>query len=331
MRDTGSSVERFSPPSTSAQRINFVLRYAVRPLLAQLLSGLALLEEWAPVGHRAQLWHSGARRVLQLASAWIPSPRGVARSALTIRGVPVEQSVPTRPSGTTVLYLHGGAFVICGPSTHRRLVGQLAQDCGATVLAPDYRMLPQIPFTEILDDCVNVYRQMLDDGFDPKKVVIAGDSAGGYLTLATAQALRDAGLPLPAGLVAIAPWLDLRRSLRGEDRSSEVLIPWRQAQLVVQKLIAPLGPLALANPADGDLAGLPPTLVQVSAAELLFRDSTYLADRLAEAGVRTRLEIWHGQIHVFQALPDLNPDARRAIGNIAGFIRQVTAQTQPSA
>jgi monoterpene epsilon-lactone hydrolase len=331
MRDAGSSVERFGPPSTSAQRINFVLRYTVRPFLAQLLLVLALLEEWTPAGRRAQLWHGAARRAIKLVSARIPSPRGVARNALVLRGVPVEQSAPEHPNGTAVLYLHGGAFVICGPETHRRLAGQLARDSGATVLAADYRMPPQIPFTETVDDCVTVYRHMLDDGFDPKKIVIAGDSAGGYLTIAAAQALRDAGLPLPAGLVAIAPWLDLRRSLRGENRSTEVLIPWRQLQLVVQKLIAPLGPRALMNPADGDLAGLPPTLVQVSSAELLFRDATYLADRLAEAGVRTRLEIWHGQMHVFQALPDVNPDARRAIRNIAGFIRLVTAQTQPSA
>ncbi|EFV12153.1 alpha/beta hydrolase [Segniliparus rugosus] len=324
MPETGLRVERFGPPSPRAVRINAALRLALRPLLSATLLLLTFLEDWTPVGGRAQLWHAPLRRLLNLAVSPVPSVKGVLRSRLVLRGVPVEQSVPNPSGGATVLYLHGGVFAIAGPGTHRRLAGRLALDSGATVLAADYRMLPQIPFTQIVDDCLAVYRQLLDDSFDPRRIVIAGDSAGGYLAIATALAARDAGLPLPAGIIAIAPWLDLRRSLRGEDSKGEVLIPWRQLQLIVQKFVAPHGPDALASPTDRDLAGLPPVLIQASSTELLFPDAQRLAERLAEAGVPTRFEVWEGQMHVFQALVDANPDARGAVRNLAEFVRHTT-------
>ncbi|MGL6235765.1 MAG: alpha/beta hydrolase [Segniliparus sp.] len=331
MPEANPRVERFGPPSGPAKLIGLVLRRGLKPLSSLGLAFLVFLEEWTPLGKRAQLWHAPVRRALNVAVSRTPAPRGVSWSKLVLSGVPVERSAPNPQSDTAVLYLHGGAFVVCGPGTHRRLAGTLAQDSGATVFSIDYRMPPQIPFTEITGDCLAVYRQLLADGYAPGRIVVAGDSAGGYLTIATAQAIRAAGLPLPAGLVAIAPWLNLRRSLRGERVASEALIPWRQLQLVVQQFVAPLGPEALANPADRDLAGLPPVLVQASSTELLFPDAQHLAAKLAEAGVPTTFEVWEGQIHVFQVAVDINPDARRAVRNAAEFVRRTTGAAVPSA
>ncbi|EFV12152.1 alpha/beta hydrolase [Segniliparus rugosus] len=320
--------ERFGPASWQAKTENAIGLFVVKPFIWASAFAADLLHEWAPSPLNRLSPHPAWRRAGNAVTRLLFSaPEDVAYSREKIRGVVAERFTPKQPTGAVVLYFHGGGFVIGGPSSHRLLTAGLARESGATVLVPDYRMPPQIPFTQIVDDCLAVYRQLLLDGTSPKQIVFAGDSAGGYLTIAAALAARDAGLPLPAGLVPLAPWLDLRKAI-GASRPSptEYLVPLRWARSIVTQLVAPHGPEALASPTDRDLAGLPPTLVQVSASETLYPEAVRLAEALAAADVPAKLQVWDGVMHVFQLAGALVPESRQAIASIAEFVAATTSE-----
>ncbi len=145
-----------------------------------------------------------------LAERWIRPPRSVQVTPVTAGGVPSEWVEPrkVRPS-RTVLYLHGGGYTICSPATHRGLASQLALACPTRLLVIDYRLAPENTFPAALEDSLAAYRWLLGQGISPRSIAIAGDSAGGGLTLSTAVSLREAGEPLPAALVLLSPWTDL--------------------------------------------------------------------------------------------------------------------------
>ncbi|MGL6235764.1 MAG: alpha/beta hydrolase [Segniliparus sp.] len=321
--------ERFTSPSWAARVENAIGLLVVKPFIWASAFAADLLREWAPAPLSTisphPIWRRAGNGLTRLT---LSAPEGVAVSRAKIRGVDVERLAPKARAEAVVLYFHGGGFVIGGPSSHRLLTGRLALESGATVLVPDYRKPPQTPFTRIVDDCLAVYRQLLADGTDPRRIVFAGDSAGGYLTVAVAQAARAAGLPLPAGLVPLAPWLDLRKAINPVGTRTEYLIPLRWTKSVVAQLVAPHGPEALASPTDRDLAGLPPTLVQVSSAEVLYPEAVRLAEALAAAAVPVRLQVWDGVMHVFQLAGGLVPESRQAIASIAEFVRTTTAPAQ---
>ncbi|ADG99078.1 Alpha/beta hydrolase fold-3 domain protein [Segniliparus rotundus DSM 44985] len=318
--------ERFGLPSWQAKAENMIARLVVKPVIWAAAFIAEALHEWAPAPFEKispyPLWRRGLDVLLRAA---VPIPGSVSCSRVKIRGVTAEHYTPHGAAAATVLYFHGGGFVIGSPSSHRLLATALVRESGAAVLSLDYRMPPQIPFTQIVDDGLAVYRQLLADGADPKSIVFAGDSAGGYLTVATAQAVNAAGLPSPAGLVALAPALDLRTGLAPTEwPSTEHLIPRLWIYNIVSRIVAPLGPAALTSPTDRDLAGLPPTLVQVSADEVLYPHAVRLAEALADAGVPVKLQVWDGVMHVFQLAGSLVPESRQALANIAEFIWSAT-------
>ncbi|OHU80552.1 alpha/beta hydrolase [Mycobacteroides chelonae] len=230
---------------------------------------------------------------------------------------------PDHVRDAAILYFHGGGFVSCGLNTHRRLVARIARDTGLPVLNVDYRQLPKAHVVDSLSDCLEAYEYLLDNGFPAERIVLAGDSAGGGLTFSVALAARERGLPMPAGIVSIAPWGDFDSTARlahPNDRTDAAL-PARAYQLAVKLGIEVDGRLDPAwSPVNHHFAGLPPTLIQVSSTEVLRSDAERLAQRCAEAGVPVTLQIWEKAIHVFQVGADVLPDARDAVNRIALFI-----------
>lgn len=253
-------------------------------------------------------------------------PPGCQHEPLNAGGVKCERVAPGGAvAGRRILYLHGGGYVIGSTRSHRPLVARLADAARATAIAPDYRLGPEHRFPAAVDDAVAVWRWMLDEGAEPEKAVIAGDSAGGGLTLATALKLKADGLPLPAGLFVISPWADLTQShatyqsKAGEDPmiTLEGLNGMAGAYLGDADARDPL-----ASPVNGDFAGLPPILIHVGSEEALLGDSLVVAERAGHARVDVRLEIWPEMIHVWHAFSGQLGAGRRAIAVAGGWIAE---------
>lgn len=265
------------------------------------------------------------RRRLEAINRLTVVPRGVRFEAGTCAGVAGEWVRGPRDAedGTALLYLHGGAYCVGSPRTHRSITGTLARESGASVFAADYRLAPEHPCPAAVDDAVSAYDGLLALGHAPARIAIAGDSAGGGLTLATALRLRALQRPLPAALVTFSPWVDLGEPDRGPVPSGEVMIspPWvRECARLYLAGRDPRDPLA--SPVFGDLAGLPPTLTQVGTDEVLLQDSQRLHAALRRAGVDSRLEEYPRRWHVFQASAGVLADADRALAAVARFLRQ---------
>lgn len=227
-----------------------------------------------------------------------------------------------------IFYLHGGGYYFCSPATHRAITFGLASRAAATVFALDYRLAPEHPFPAALDDSVAAYRALLAAGTDPGSIVIAGDSAGGGLALATLVALRDAGERLPAGAVLFSPWADLSASgdsivsNHGQDPMFAGPSIAKAAKLYLGDT-PPTHPLA--SPVYADLRGLPPLFVQVGSTEVLLDDSVRIAGNARAAGVPTHLRVWPRMPHVWQIFAPFLPEARRALSEAADFVAQVSA------
>lgn len=244
-------------------------------------------------------------------------PTGCFHEPLTLGGVRGERVVPQGAmAGRTILYLHGGGYVAGSPRSHRPLVARLAEAARAIGIAPDYRLGPENRFPAAVEDATAVYRALLEGGTEPGQLIVAGDSAGGGLTLALALALKAEGLPQPAGFFAISPWVDLTQSGASYVAKAEHDPMISKAGLDLSAL-AYLGGLdahdPLASPIFGDFAGVAPVLIQTGSEEALLSDSITLADVLAHARVDVRLEVWPEMIHVFHAWGGQLQAARRAI------------------
>jgi phosphinothricin tripeptide acetyl hydrolase len=244
---------------------------------------------------------------------------------VTAGGRPAEWLRPrAAPGPTTFLYLHGGAYALGSPRSHRHLAGAIAEAADASALVLDYRLSPEHPFPAAVEDAVSAYLWLLDSGVSPRDVVVAGDSAGGCLTVALMTELRDKGAPPPAAGVCISPWTDL--TFAGDSHASKadsdpVLNTPDLRRMAALYLDGedPRNPLA--SPVFADLAGLPPLLVQVGSEEVLLDDARELARRATAAGVSVRLEEWRDMIHVWHWYFPLLREGRDAISSIAEFAR----------
>ena len=233
-------------------------------------------------------------------------------------------------SARKVLYFHGGGYVSGSANSHRGFASQIAAGLRAELTSVNYRLAPESPFPAAVLDGVSAYRTMLERGIDPKGIIIAGDSAGGGLTLATVLKARDLGLPLPVGLVAMSPWLDLTSSgesyvaLDGVDGMvSRASIDFsKQAYLGDQDPREPT-----ASPVFADLKNMPPLLIQVGAQEMLLSDATTLAERAGLANVDVTLEVYADMSHVFQARYPEIERAHQAIQRIGGWVDRLLAHS----
>ncbi|WP_338468377.1 alpha/beta hydrolase [Novosphingobium sp. ZN18A2] len=228
-----------------------------------------------------------------------------------------------RDSGA-VLYLHGGGYVVGNAHGYRGLAARLGRAAGVVAHAIDYRLAPENPMPAAVDDAVAAYKALVASGVDPSKIVIAGDSAGGGLTLATLVALRDAGVPLPAAAFLISPWADLA----GEGASMKSKAE-EDPSLTETALHTCAGHYAgadtrnpVASPIHADLSGLPPLLIQVGSAEILYDDAIRVARAAGAAGTRVTLEVWPKMIHVWHVFAFLLSDGRDAIDGAGAFMRK---------
>jgi monoterpene epsilon-lactone hydrolase len=243
-------------------------------------------------------------------------------------GVPAEWvAAPGIDAKRAVLYLHGGGYAIGSLNTHRRLAYDISAASGARVLVIDYRLAPEHPFPAAVDDAAAAWRWMLGQGLDPKRIAIAGDSAGGGLTIATLVNLRDQKLGLPGCAVAISPWVDLEglgASIAGRAAQDPMVQKEGLLWMAGMYLAGKDAKTPLAAPLHADLNGLPPILVQVGTAETLLDDATRIAEKLHQAGVDVKLAIWPNMLHVFPLFAPILSEGRDGCREIGNFIRSRT-------
>jgi monoterpene epsilon-lactone hydrolase len=228
-----------------------------------------------------------------------------------------------------VLYLHGGGYVVGSLNTHRDLAARLGKAAGSRVLAIDYRLAPEHPHPCAVEDAVRAYRWSLDQGIAASHLAIAGDSAGGGLTIATLVALRDRGIALPAGAVCFSPWVDLEGT--GDSMRTNLDDPMLDKALILHFAHFYLGATdprtPLAAPLYADLHGLPPLLVQASRHECLLDDAVRIVERARAAGVDAELQLTDEVPHVWQIFASILPEAREAIDRAGAFLRRRLART----
>lgn len=252
--------------------------------------------------------------------------------AVDAGGVPAER-VATKASKPlpVILFFHGGGYCIGSAQTHRDLVSRLCSASGARALSVDYRLAPENPFPAAVDDGVAAYRWLRSQGVPARSIVIAGDSAGGGLALATLLALKEAGDELPAGGVCMSPVTD--HAKEGESMRTKVdldpMVHPTSSTAYSQMYLAGGDPRApLASPLYADLKGLPPLLILVGTWEVLLDDSTRFADKAKAAGVPVELEVWDEMIHIWPYFAAILPEGRQAVERMGTFIKQHAAGAQ---
>jgi acetyl esterase/lipase len=223
----------------------------------------------------------------------------------------------------TMLYFHGGGFVAGSPETHRGLVGKLVEASGVGAFSVKYRLAPECFFPAAVRDGIDAYRGLLALGVPGSAIVLAGDEAGGGLAFAVALAVRNAGLEMPGGIVALSPWADL--SLSGMsmlgNRKSDTLLDWEMLFLCARNYLRKSNPCdAYSSPAYASFTSFPPVMVHAGANEVLRDDASKLGDRAAEARASVSVEIYDGQGHLFQMDSHRN-EAKVSLSRLAQFIR----------
>ncbi|HEV8322190.1 MAG TPA: alpha/beta hydrolase [Myxococcota bacterium] len=262
----------------------------------------------------------------------VPAAPDLRVEQVLANGVPAAWFVvPEAAADRAVLYLHGGAYVAGSLNTHRDLITRVGRAARARVLGVEYRLAPEDPFPAAVNDAVAAWRWLVSPtggGVAPRRAAIAGDSAGGGLTVATLVSLRQSGDPLPAAAACLSPWVDLE-GIGPSMTARAALDPIVSRDNLVRMGRHYLGGkdprTPLAAPLYADLTGLPPLLVQVGTAEALWDDAGRLAERARAAGVDVTLEPWEDMIHAFQAFASVLPEGQQAITRLGEFIVRHTA------
>ncbi|HSV37419.1 MAG TPA: alpha/beta hydrolase, partial [Nocardioidaceae bacterium] len=269
-----------------------------------------------------------ARPVINKVASFQGTSSGITISSLRSNGIKGLWLDNPEDDGRVILYLHGGGFVVCGPDTHKGLVSGLCKMSGSSALLLDYRLAPEHTFPAAADDALTAYQMLLSRGYDPGNITLGGDSAGGHLVTRLLADLDERGLPMPAGAVLFSPFLDLngKRALQQDKVRRDPFIPPKAAIWAGKKYAGTL------NPGDTHLCiqskdkrNWPPILIQVGDTECLLPDSERLARSLERAGVPVTLQVWAGQVHVFQGFPSVVPEARAAVREAGRFLRSVAS------
>jgi acetyl esterase/lipase len=270
------------------------------------------------------------RQYSYLAEQFGPVPRSASFEPASVGPIKGEWvRVPSAPSSRLILYFHGGGFVAGSPETYRSVVARLCEAAETNAFSVSYRLAPEAAFPAAVRDGIDAYRQLLARGQPGRSIVVAGDAAGGGLAFAVTLAIRNAGLEMPAGVIAMSPWADL--ALTGwsmlQNARSDAALSWDllfiSARHYLRKTL-PTDPYA--SPVYADFKGFPPVMVHAGALELLRDDASRIGEKAAAAGVPVSVEIYDGMQHVFQANPYV-PEAKVSLGRLANFIRQRTKET----
>jgi epsilon-lactone hydrolase len=262
----------------------------------------------------------------------LPLPEGARLERVDAGGVPaIWVTTPESIAERTILYFHGGGYILGGAEGYCKMTSRIARAAQARVLVADYRLAPENAFPAAVQDGIQVYAWLLKQGVRTDSVAIAGDSAGGGLTLATMISVRDAGGKLPAAAAVISPWIDLAvtgGSIEANaDRDS--LISRSALERFANEYLQGQDPRSpLASPLYADLYALPPLLIQVGTAETLLDDARRLDERARNAGVDATLDVAEEMPHVWHVFASFLPEAQQAIDRLGSFVRR---HTEPAA
>jgi acetyl esterase/lipase len=311
-----------SGPSVAARVASLAARLTIRPVLAVGSHVPNLPWPWGLI--------DVASRVLLPVSATVRETVNLPNaSAQLVRAPGV---LPADGTRRVVVYLHGGAFLTCGANSHGRLVEALSKFADAPVLVVNYRLLPKHSIGMALDDCHDGYQWLRLRDYQPDQIVLAGDSAGGYLALALAQRLQEEGEE-PAALVAISPLLQLAKECKQAHPNikTDAMFPANAFDALdvlvtnsAAKNKADGKPEEIYEPLEHIKPGLPRTLIHVSGSEVLLHDARLAASRLAAVGVPAEVRVWPGQVHDFQLAAPMVPEAVRSLRQIGDYIREAT-------
>jgi acetyl esterase/lipase len=311
-----------SGPSVAARLANLTSRLTIRPVL----------NAGSHVPNMPWPWG-----LIDLAARVVLPPSATVRETVKLRNASAQLVrapgvLPADGTRRVVVYLHGGAFLTCGANSHGRLVEALSKFADSPVLVVNYRLLPKHSVGMALDDCHDAYEWLRLRGYSPDQIVLAGDSAGGYLALALAQRLQAEGEE-PAALVAISPLLQLaKQSKQAHPNIDSDAMFSAKAFDALAALIASAAakhevdgkPEEIYEPLEHIKPGLPRTLIHVSGSEVLLHDARLAASRLAAVGVPAEVRVWPGQVHDFQLAAPVVPEAMRSLRQIGDYIREAT-------
>lgn len=311
-----------SGPSVPARVASLASRLTIRPILAVGSNAPTLPWPWG-------LIDLAAKALLPASATVRDTVRLPNASAQLVRAPGV---LPADGSRRMVVYLHGGAFLTCGANSHGRVVEAISKFADSPVLVVNYRLLPKHSIGMALDDCQDAYEWAKLRGYNADQIVLAGDSAGGYLALALAQRLQEEGEE-PAAVVAISPLLQLAKEYKQSHpniKTDAMFAPKVFDALVelvtsaAEKNIVDGKPEEIYEPLEHIKPGLPRTLIHVSGSEVLLHDAQLAASRLAAVGVPVEVRVWPGQVHDFQLAGALVPEAARSLRQIGEYIREAT-------
>ena len=235
--------------------------------------------------------------------------------------------LPADGKRSVVLYMHGGAFLTCGTNSHGRLVTALSKFADSPALVVNYRMIPKFSIAQAVDDCYDAYQWLRLTGYEPDQIVLAGDSAGGYLSLALAERVHAEG-ELPAAVVTMSPLFEIDNDGRAQHPNirSDAMFPPKAFDALLELIggAAARRGEEVYEPLDHIEPGLPRTLIHVSGSEVLLNDARKAAHMLAAAGVPVEVRVWPGQMHVFQLASPAVKEATRSLRQIGDYIREAT-------
>ncbi|NHI94224.1 MAG: alpha/beta hydrolase [Candidatus Lokiarchaeota archaeon] len=269
-----------------------------------------------------------ARQFLNKLTSMTKPHKDINIEAFNIKSISAEWiSAPDAQSDKIILYLHGGGYVTGSIDTHRAFISSLSQKIKCHCLSIDYRLAPENPFPAALDDAITAYRWLIEEKMiHPSNLIIAGESAGGGLTLSTIMKIKKIGLALPSACMVFSPWADLLntgatlKTKKEEDPflSPEVLFKFSKMYYANDD---PKNPLI--SPLYGDFKDFPPLLIQVGTSEILLSDSTRVAERAKEAGVDVTIEQYNQMIHAFQLFESFVPEGKEAMNKINNFVQKI--------
>jgi len=317
---------RLGPMRGAHQETVFHQDYSLQARLVQRAARVFIqpIMRFAPLTPRTIRW----MRRFELRAAKAPRSRFIESRRLLVGGIPEESMRHRhgRPSQATILYLHGGGFMFCGIETHRRICERLAKLTGAEVISVDYKQLPEGPVADSVNDAINAYEAILATCPDPTKVIVAGDSAGGYLAMKVAELASRRGIQRPVAVLGFSPLLsvDPDRPGKGVERIDPVndayLPPSRMPRIRSQWL--PIG--ARIEGRDSPLDAIEwiesPVFMTATEDEMLRPEVEEMARRLAERGQTVEVHLWRKQVHAFPVMADVLPESREALQLAADFI-----------
>jgi acetyl esterase/lipase len=322
--DDGVPVEVIEDgPSVAARFTCLAARLSIRPVLA--------------IGSRLPFvpWPWG---LVDLVARALPTVPGTLRDTVRLANCTAELVrangvLPADGMRRIVLYFHGGGFLMCGAHTHGRLVTQISRYADAPVLLVNYRMMPKHSLGQAVQDCHDGYQWLREIGYSPTQIVLAGDSAGGYLALVLAERLLAEG-EQPAALVAMSPLMQLRtdpKTSHPNVRCDAMFVGKvfdtlaHFIHMAAARKIVDGEPEEVFEPLDHVEPGLANTVIHVSGSELLLHDARLAAHRLARVGVPVEVTVWPGQLHAFQVCAPYIPETNRSLRRIGEYIREATA------